>query len=158
MRTNSFLIPCLASATTLFAAPVEILPADLRGAVQPQVAVAASGRIHVVFGKGSALYHTASPDGLTFSTPVKVGELDNRGSHFYLALYWAEALAAQLWSHDEESFLPHGSKADGFPDLQPIWLHMDGRTLTQHFGEELGGRHATGHAEDAIVIPCLMLK
>ncbi|MFN3163568.1 MAG: NADP-dependent isocitrate dehydrogenase, partial [Pseudohongiellaceae bacterium] len=25
----------------------------------------------------------------------KVGELDNRGSHFYLSLYWAEALAAQ---------------------------------------------------------------
>ena len=25
----------------------------------------------------------------------KVGELDNRGSHFYLALYWAKALAAQ---------------------------------------------------------------
>jgi isocitrate dehydrogenase len=25
----------------------------------------------------------------------KVGEIDNRGSHFYLALYWAEALAAQ---------------------------------------------------------------
>lgn len=25
----------------------------------------------------------------------KVGELDNRGSHFYLAMYWAEALAAQ---------------------------------------------------------------
>ena len=23
----------------------------------------------------------------------KVGELDNRGSHFYLAMYWAEALA-----------------------------------------------------------------
>lgn len=30
----------------------------------------------------------------------KVGELDNRGSHFYLALYWAEALAAQ--SQDDE--------------------------------------------------------
>ena len=30
----------------------------------------------------------------------KVGEIDNRGSHFYLALYWAEALAAQ--SKDEE--------------------------------------------------------
>jgi isocitrate dehydrogenase len=30
----------------------------------------------------------------------KVGEIDNRGSHFYLALYWAEALAAQ--SQDEE--------------------------------------------------------
>jgi len=25
----------------------------------------------------------------------KVGELDNRGSHFYLALYWAEAIAGQ---------------------------------------------------------------
>lgn len=30
----------------------------------------------------------------------KVGELDNRGSHFYLALYWAQALAAQ--SKDQE--------------------------------------------------------
>ena len=25
----------------------------------------------------------------------KVGEIDNRGSHFYLALYWAQALASQ---------------------------------------------------------------
>ena len=25
----------------------------------------------------------------------KVGELDNRGTHFYLALYWAQALAAR---------------------------------------------------------------
>ena len=25
----------------------------------------------------------------------KVGELDNRGSHYYLALYWAQALATQ---------------------------------------------------------------
>ena len=30
----------------------------------------------------------------------KVGEIDNRGSHFYLATYWAEALAAQ--TDDEE--------------------------------------------------------
>jgi isocitrate dehydrogenase len=30
----------------------------------------------------------------------KVGEIDNRGSHFYLAMYWAEALAAQ--SEDPE--------------------------------------------------------
>jgi isocitrate dehydrogenase len=30
----------------------------------------------------------------------KVGELDNRGSHFYLALYWAQALANQ--SKDKE--------------------------------------------------------
>ena len=25
----------------------------------------------------------------------RVGQLDNRGSHFYIALYWAQALAAQ---------------------------------------------------------------
>ena len=29
------------------------------------------------------------------SPSAKVGELDNRGSHFYLAMYWAEALANQ---------------------------------------------------------------
>ena len=32
----------------------------------------------------------------TNSSPQrKAGELDNRGSHFYLALYWAQELAAQ---------------------------------------------------------------
>ena len=30
----------------------------------------------------------------------KCGELDNRGSHFYLALYWAEALARQTRDED----------------------------------------------------------
>jgi isocitrate dehydrogenase len=30
----------------------------------------------------------------------KVGQIDNRGSHFYLALYWAEALAAQSKDKD----------------------------------------------------------
>src|SRR5690606_11343358 len=30
----------------------------------------------------------------------KVGQLDNRGSHFYLALYWAQALAAQTEDAD----------------------------------------------------------
>ncbi|WP_306589376.1 NADP-dependent isocitrate dehydrogenase [Geothrix sp. 21YS21S-4] len=30
----------------------------------------------------------------------KVGQIDNRGSHFYLALYWAEALAAQIKDPD----------------------------------------------------------
>jgi len=30
----------------------------------------------------------------------KVGEIDNRGSHFYLALYWAQELAAQTEDTD----------------------------------------------------------
>ncbi|MCK0157213.1 NADP-dependent isocitrate dehydrogenase [Cellulophaga sp. F20128] len=33
----------------------------------------------------------------------KVNELDNRGSHFYLALYWAEALATQTKSPELQS-------------------------------------------------------
>jgi isocitrate dehydrogenase len=37
---------------------------------------------------GSVLEHNRSP-------LRKVGELDNRGSHFYLALYWARELAQQ---------------------------------------------------------------
>jgi len=42
----------------------------------------------------------------------KVGELDNRGSHFYLALYWAQALAAQ----DEDA----GLKATFAPLAQAL--------------------------------------
>jgi isocitrate dehydrogenase len=37
----------------------------------------------------------------------KVGELDTRGSHFYLAMYWAQALAAQDVDKDlQASFVP----------------------------------------------------
>jgi DNA polymerase-3 subunit chi len=38
----------------------------------------------------------------------------------------AEALAAHLWAFDEESFLPHGTRADGVPDMQPVWLTAGG--------------------------------
>jgi isocitrate dehydrogenase len=43
---------------------------------------------------------TANGEILKFnrSPARRVGEIDNRGSHFYLALYWAEALAAQTKS------------------------------------------------------------
>jgi len=41
----------------------------------------------------------------------KVGEIDNRGSHFYLALYWAEALAAQTKDKDLQArFKPLAEK------------------------------------------------
>ncbi|MCX6545844.1 MAG: NADP-dependent isocitrate dehydrogenase [Acidobacteria bacterium] len=33
----------------------------------------------------------------------KVGQIDNRGSHFYLAMYWAEALAAQTKDKDMQA-------------------------------------------------------
>jgi isocitrate dehydrogenase len=40
----------------------------------------------------------------------KVGELDNRGSHFYLALYWARELADQ--DEDSELASQFGALAD----------------------------------------------
>lgn len=33
-----------------------------------------------------------------------------------------EALNGLLWNYARESFLPHGSKKDGYVDRQPIWL------------------------------------
>jgi hypothetical protein len=72
----SVVIFTLFAASTLIAAPVEIIPAELRGGSQPQVAVAPNGRVHVVFGKGTTIYHTASADGRSFSAPVKIGDLD----------------------------------------------------------------------------------
>ena len=42
----------------------------------------------------------------------KVGELDNRGSHFYLALYWAQALAEQTEDTElAELFAPLAERA-----------------------------------------------
>jgi isocitrate dehydrogenase len=52
----------------------------------------------------------------------KVGELDNRGSHFYLALYWAQALAeedeafrelAERLEADEEKIVEELNAAQG---------------------------------------------
>lgn len=34
----------------------------------------------------------------------------------------AEALANHLWTNADDSFIPHGSKSDGYAALQPIWL------------------------------------
>ncbi|MGI9424121.1 MAG: NADP-dependent isocitrate dehydrogenase [Hyphomicrobiaceae bacterium] len=62
----------------------------------------------------------------------KVGELDNRGSHFYLALYWAEALAAQ----DED--------ADLKAHFAPIFAKL--KESEAKIMEELSA--AQGHAVD----------
>ncbi len=47
----------------------------------------------------------------------KVGQIDNRGSHFYLALYWAEALAAQ--SKDAELQARFASAAARLKESEP---------------------------------------
>ena len=33
-----------------------------------------------------------------------------------------EALDRHLWVFDNDSWLPHGTRADGNPELQPIWV------------------------------------
>jgi len=38
-----------------------------------------------------------------------------------------EALSAALWA--QPAWLPHGSAADGDPDLQPIWLSLEPEAL-----------------------------
>jgi isocitrate dehydrogenase len=43
----------------------------------------------------------------------KVGEIDNRGSHFYLAMYWARALADQQKDADlRKTFGPVASELE----------------------------------------------
>ncbi len=36
-----------------------------------------------------------------------------------------EALNAQLWTYRDDSFLPHGTRADGEPQTQPIFITVD---------------------------------
>ncbi len=82
---------------------------------------------------GGILDHNRSP-------ARKIGELDNRGSHFYLALYWAQALAAQnenkaLQEHfaplaralaaDEEKILAELLEAQGKPVDMGGYYHPD---------------------------------
>jgi isocitrate dehydrogenase len=40
----------------------------------------------------------------------KVGQIDNRGSHFYLAMYWAEALAEQTKNKDLQTLFAKVAK------------------------------------------------
>jgi hypothetical protein len=74
-RLLSFLTTLFAVVQSARATTVDILPPELRGATQPQLAVAPDGRVHVVLGKDLAIYHTSATDGRSFSPPVKVGEL-----------------------------------------------------------------------------------
>lgn len=36
-----------------------------------------------------------------------------------------EALNAALWTHDANSFLPHGAARDGSPEAQPVYLTFE---------------------------------
>ena len=64
------------TAVLAFADPVAIVPADFGNALQPQVAIAADGTVHVALGRGTEIFVATSRNGgRSFEAPVKVGEL-----------------------------------------------------------------------------------
>lgn len=66
-----FAAPVLAGAQ-----PVEVIPPELRGAIQPQVAVAANRKVYVVFGKEDRIYcRWSDDDGKTFQAAGEVATL-----------------------------------------------------------------------------------
>jgi isocitrate dehydrogenase len=64
-------------------------------------------------GRHARRGHRPGSSTRTRSPSRKVGELDNRGSHFYLALYWAEALAAQTGDAELAARSPRWPSARG---------------------------------------------
>jgi isocitrate dehydrogenase len=88
---------------------------------------------------GQYLEHSKSPSS-------KVNELDNRGSHFYLAMYWAQALAdqdknaalktkftklAQLLIDNEATILDELKAAQGSPVDIGGYYHADVEKMTK---------------------------
>jgi hypothetical protein len=68
----------LAWALYVRATPTEVIPPDLHGAIQPQVAVAPDQKIYVAFGRGDRIYCASSvDDARTFLPPQLVAQLPN---------------------------------------------------------------------------------
>ncbi|MGI9220885.1 MAG: NADP-dependent isocitrate dehydrogenase, partial [Woeseiaceae bacterium] len=72
----------------------------------------------------------------------KVNELDNRGSHYYVAMYWAEALATQ--DLDEELARKFRNVADELADNEA--LIIDELAMAQGDAVDIGGYY---HPDDA---------
>ena len=78
----------------------------------------------------------------------KVGEIDNRGSHFYLALYWAQELAAQ--SEDPELAARFTAVAERLAgDEEAIVAELNG---AQGPSVEIGGYY---HPDEALTVAAM---
>jgi len=84
---------------------------------------------------GQFLDHDKSPS-------RKVGELDNRGSHFYLTLYWAQALTAQ--SDDAELQAAFAGLAQTLADNED--QIVDELNNAQGEAEDIGGYYRPDYA------------
>jgi isocitrate dehydrogenase len=84
------------------------------------------------------------------SPSARTGELDNRGSHFYLALYWAEALAEQSEDRELQSHFAGLAKAlaEGEPKI------VEELTAVQGKPADIGGYYFADPAKlDAVMRP-----
>ncbi len=85
----------------------------------------------------------------------KVGEIDNRGSHFYLALYWAQALANQ----DDNAALKaqFAPVAKALADNEAnIIAHLN---EVQGTAQDIGGYYAPDYAKaESAMRPCSVLN
>jgi isocitrate dehydrogenase len=78
----------------------------------------------------------------------KAGQLDNRGSHFYLALYWAQALAAQTEDSELKArFAPLAKRlAENEKKIVDELNTVQGRRV------DIGGYYATSASKAAEVM------
>jgi isocitrate dehydrogenase len=85
----------------------------------------------------------------------KVGQIDNRGSHFYLALYWAEALAAQDKDKDLHTRFAPVAKALGesAAKIDACLISVQSKPV------DMGGYYRPDPAKvDAAMRPCATLN
>lgn len=69
-------------------------------------------------------YHLQTVD-LEYTLPNLLEKAYALGKKIMVKVGTSERVAylnTLLWTYDEESFLPHGTKSDGNADRQPIWL------------------------------------
>lgn len=85
----------------------------------------------------------------------RVRELDNRGSHFYLGLYWAQALAAQTTDPDlQTQFVPLAARLAAEEDRI-----VEELTTVQGSGVDIGGYYKPDVSKcEAVMRPSLTLK
>ena len=139
-----------------FAAPVEIVPPSLTGALQPQVAVGAKGEIHVVFGqKDGAIHHTISTDGArTFSAPVKIGALPklalgmHRGPRIAVA---AERVVVTAITHEGGDLLAWTSTERGVSWTGPATVNTAPKSARE-------GLHAMASSGERVAVVWLDLR
>ena len=80
----------------------------------------------------------------------KVGQIDNRGSHFYLALYWAQALAAQ--TEDVEAAALFGPLAASLAEAESVVVAE--LLAVQGHPADLGGYYSVDKDKtDAVMRP-----